>query len=723
MSNPIATVILDDGIDKPLDYVVPEGMAVRPGMRVRVPVGKTVRKGTVHELKAKSLFSRVLPIREVLEEKPLLTDGQFALANWMARYYCTSLRRVLRCFLPAAVRGKAKEKKQLFIKRKMGLKEMAKLCENMRGKHPARTRVLEVMLKKSGILLTELLELAEVSKSPVETLIKEEVLLSQMLQIDRSPLEDHDFFQTQPKTLNDEQKSALEGIISTPKKSYATHLIHGVTGSGKTEVYMQAMEKVRADGKGVIMLVPEIALTTQTTERLRARFGEKIAILHHRLSDGERFDMWHNIHSGRVNIVVGARSAVFSPVQNLGLIIVDEEHDSSYKQSDEMPCYHGRDVAIYRAYLEKVTVVLGSATPSLESYANALSGKYTLHTLNQRATNANLPHVELVNMKHHKGIFSDKLLDGIKKRLDLGEQSLLFLNRRGYHAFQVCGECTKAIECPHCDLSLTYHKGPHTLSCHLCGYSLSPPPTNCPSCKGKTLQYKGFGTELIERTLNAILPDVRTLRMDADTTRHKGSHERLFKQFRAGKADVLIGTQMIAKGFHFPSVTLVGILGSDGALHLPDYKASETVYQLLTQVAGRSGRGALPGEVLIQTYNPTHPLYAHARKEDFKAFFDEEYASRKLFTYPPLSHLAKLTFSGPVATATLAHAQTYHASLQKHLPPAFTLYPISPAFRARIKDRYRYTFLIKGPTAPPIHLPHLPTHYRCLIDIDPTSTL
>lgn len=722
MSNPFAEVILDDGIDKPLDYRIPEGVTIAPGFRVAVPVGKTVRKGTVHALKKNSPWEKVLPIKEVLAEKPLLSNEQLQLAQWMARYYATSLRRVMKCFLPASVRGKSKEKQQLFIKRKITRKEMALLCEVQREKHPARVRVMEVMLKKSGLLLTELLEMASVSKSPVDTLIKDEVLTAQMIQIDRSPLDDHPFFQTNAKALNDEQQKTLDAILQT-LGSYKTHLIHGITGSGKTEVYMQAMEQARAKNMGIILLVPEIALTTQTTERLRARFGEKIAILHHRLSDGERFDLWHHIHKGTIQIVVGARSAIFSPVQNLGLIIVDEEHDLSYKQSDEMPCYHGRDVAVYRGYLEKATVILGSATPSLESYYNARQKKYALHTLTRRATNANLPTVSIVNTKNGRGLLSDALIDGIKRRIAIGEQTLIFLNRRGYHAFQVCADCKKTIDCPHCDISLTYHKGPHHFSCHLCGYTLSPPPTKCPSCSGKTLQYKGFGTEQVERSLHAILPDIRTLRMDADTTRHKGAHERLFKQFRAGKADVLIGTQMIAKGFHFPSVTLVGILGTDSAMHIPDFKAQETVYQLLTQVAGRSGRGALPGEVLLQTFHPTHPLYARVKKEDFVGFYDEEIASRRLFNYPPFSHLAKVTFSGPDAHKTLELIEQYRIATTKSLPETFTLYPVIPAFRAKIKDRYRYTFLIKGPRAPHLTAPHLPTHYRATLDIDPTSTL
>ncbi|NGX51390.1 MAG: Primosomal protein N', partial [Chlamydiae bacterium] len=560
-----AAVILDKGLDMPLDYAITTPVEV--GRRVLVPVQKSLRKGTVVALKESPSVAKVQPIKEVLSEKSLISPNLFQLAEWMSRYYCTSLRKVLKVLLPATIRKETQAKEQLFVRRILPPKKLSLLCTELRQKHPAQAKVISALIKEpKGMLLSQLLEVTGTSKSPITSLEKQKVLTIEKLQIDRSPLEDMEFLPTKPKVLNSEQKCALDCIQFN---SFQTHLIHGVTGSGKTEVYLQAIAAARKRGLGVILLVPEIALTTQTIERLKSRFTEKVGILHHRLSDGERFDIWHGIHMGEISIVVGARSAIFSPIKKLGLIIVDEEHESSYKQSEEEPCYHARDIAIMRGKLSKCAVVLGSATPSLESYANAKSGKYLLSNLTKRAKNAQLPQVKIVDMKEEyrksEGftLFCDALLQGIKKRLALGEQTLLFLNRRGYHTFQMCAGCGEGVKCPHCSVSLTFHKRANHLTCHLCSFTIAPPPTICPYCKeSATLHYKGVGTEQVERTLHALFPTVRTIRMDADTTRHKGSHDLLFKQFRSGKADVLIGTQMIAKGLHFPAVTLVGVLNS-----------------------------------------------------------------------------------------------------------------------------------------------------------------
>jgi len=728
-----AAVILDKGLDKPLDYAVT--LPVEVGSRVLVPVQKSLRKGTVIALKTSSSVPHVQPIEQVLSEESLISPQLFQLAQWMSRYYCTSLRKALKVLIPATIRKETKAKEQLFVKRLLPPQKLAKLCIDLRQKHPAQSKILDVLLKEpQGILLSKLLELAGTSRSPLTTLEKQNILSVAPLAIDRSPLEDVEFFPTKPKTLNEEQNQTLKRIQF---EGFQTHLIHGVTGSGKTEIYLQAIQKARSLGRGVILLVPEIALTSQTIERLKSRFTEKVGILHHRLSDGERFDIWHSIRTGEIAIVVGARSAIFSPVQNLGLIIVDEEHEASYKQTEEEPCYHARDIAIMRGKFSNATVVLGSATPSLESYANAQGGKYQLSTLKNRAQSAQLPQVKIVDMKEEyqksEGftLFSDPLLQGIKKRLSLGEQTLLFLNRRGYHTFQMCAGCGESVKCPHCSVSLTFHKKANHLTCHLCSYTVAPPPTTCPYCKETaTLHYKGVGTEQVERTLHALFPEIRTLRMDADTTRHKGSHDLLFKQFRSGKADVLIGTQMIAKGLHFPAVTLVGVLNSDGALNLPDFRSSENVFQLITQVSGRSGRSDLKGEVIIQTCLKDHPIFKYASQEDYLSFFEEEMENRKLFEFPPFSRLAKLTFTGKNADQTLKAAQTFHHILLKKLPQTFHIYPAIPSGYAKIKDNFRFKLLIKGKdpllfsqllkevqnTTP------LPRNIRLLIDIDPLST-
>jgi len=730
-----AAVILDKGLDQPLDYGVQTPITI--GTRVLVPVQNSLRKGTVVALKEKPSVSKVQPIKEILSEESLISPELFGLAEWMSRYYCTSFRKVLKVLLPATIRKETQEKKQLFVQRLLPPKQIRDLAVSLRKKHPSQAKVLDILIKKpKGILLTELLDLSGTSKSPVSSLEKEKVLSVEALQIDRSPLEDMEFFPTKPKVLKAEQKEALDKIISD-LKTFKTHLIHGVTGSGKTEIYLQAIRAARKLDLGVILLVPEIALTSQTIERLKSRFSEKMGILHHRLSDGERFDIWHGIRKGDIKIVVGARSAIFSPLKNLGLIIVDEEHESSYKQTDEEPCYHARDVAIMRGKMEQATVVLGSATPSLESYANAKSGKYLLSTLKTRATNASLPKVKIIDMKTEYAksegftLFCSDLIDGIKDRLKKGEQILLFLNRRGYHTFQMCASCGESVKCPHCSVSLTFHKKTNHLACHLCSYVLAPPPVQCPVCKGTaTLNFKGVGTEQVERTLHALFPDIRTLRMDADTTRHKGSHDLLFKQFKSGKADALIGTQMIAKGLHFPAVTLVGVLNSDGALNLPDFRASENVFQLLTQVAGRSGRGDLKGEVIIQTSLKGHPIFHHASTEDYTSFYQEEIEVRELFTFPPFTRFAKLIFSGKNEGHVKQYAEAYYEALVKKLPSSYTLYPVIPSGYAKIKDKFRFKLLIKGKN--PLFLSkilhetrntvYLPRSIRLLIDIDPIST-
>lgn len=729
-----ASVILDKGLDRPLDYALDTPVSV--GTRVLVPVQNSLRKGTVVALKDSPSVEKVQPVREILSEESLIGPDLFRLADWISRYYCTSFRKVLKVLLPATVRKETQEKQQLFVRRLLPPKQLSEKVVAFREKHPSQAKILETLLKKpKGILLTELLENAGTSRSPVNTLEKEGILKVETLQIDRSPLEDMEFFPTKPKKLSEEQQKALDTITST-LQTFHTHLIHGVTGSGKTEVYLQAIAKARAAGLGVILLVPEIALTSQTIERLKSRFTERMGILHHRLSDGERYDIWHGIRKGEIQIVIGARSAIFSPIKNLGLIIVDEEHESSYKQTEEEPCYHARDVAIMRGKFSNATVVLGSATPSVESYYNTQKGRYTLSTLKKRAKDASLPMVKIIDMKTEYAkaegftLFCSDLIDGIKKRLAKGEQILLFLNRRGYHTFQMCAGCGESVKCPHCSVSLTFHKKTNHLACHLCSFVIAPPPTECPLCKEPaTLNFKGVGTEQVERTLHALFPDIRTLRMDGDTTRHKGSHDLLFKQFRSGKADVLIGTQMIAKGLHFPAVTLVGVLNSDGALNLPDFRSSENVFQLLTQVSGRSGRGDLKGEVIIQTSLKGHPIFHHASKEDFTTFYNEEISARELFAFPPFARLTKLIFSGKNESFVQQAAQEFHARLLKKLPSSFTLYPVIPCGYAKIKDNFRFKLLIKGDK--PLFLSSLiqkvrqeaPLHrsLRLLVDVDPVS--
>lgn len=734
-SHRFASVVLDQAIDKPLDYSIPEHLLekVQIGVRVLVPVKKSVRSGTVFNLKERPEVEHIKPIFDLSSEKPLIASDLFALARWIAKYYCAPIRQVIKLVLPPPVRRGMEEKQQFFIKPLLFRPQIADLCSK---KSRAQASVLEVILQHSkGILLTELLEKAKVSRSPVDSLVKSGILSFEHLEIDRSLIADQDFFQTKSKNLNPEQKEALQKIIRSLEGShFETHLLYGITGSGKTEIYLQTIDFALAQGKSALLLVPEISLTSQTMEHLKARFKQRIAILHHRLSHGERRDTWYKIHSGEIRLAVGARSAVFSPLVNLGVIIVDEEHEPSYKQTDEPPCYHARDVAVMRGKLSGISVVLGSATPSFESYTNALNGKYKLSCLKKRPQNAQLPKVKIVDMRVEfdkaKGftLFSDYLLSELEKRIKVGEQSLLFLNRRGFHTAQLCKKCGHTLQCPHCALTLTFHKNDNTLSCHLCNYKLMPPPRMCPQCNHvDDLKFKGAGTEQIERALHAIFPEVRTLRLDSDTTRHKGSHEKLFKQFRSGKADVLIGTQIIAKGLHFPSVTLVGIVNADAGLNIPDFRAPEHIFQLLTQVSGRSGRGTLAGQVVIQTHQPSHPTVIHAAAQDYENFYRDEIESRKLFRYPPFTHFVRFIFSGLSSSETFQYAQKSRSFLVQQLPASFEFLPIVPCGYAKIKDRFRFQFLLKGENVGALadilnRLPKNNPRVRLVVDVDPLST-
>lgn len=733
------SVVLDKGVDQFLDYKIPDDFSKKiiPGMRVIVPLRSQSVCATIIKLKATSPFKKVLPFIKLIDDEPFLNEDQLKLIDWITSYYCSKPRKVLKLFLPSSIKDKAKIKEQFYIESLFSLEKLKQACEKIRQKSPSQAKVLDILLRHpKGLFLSELLEKAKTSKSPIENLIKQKVLLQKKIHIDRSDLLDCEYFLTQPKKLNHEQKKALESIkTSIDSKEHHTHLLFGVTGSGKTEVYLQAIDYVRSLGKGVIFMVPEISLTTQTIERLKTRFSEKIAILHHRLSHGERHDMWHNIKKNKVFIVIGARSCIFAPLAHIGLIIVDEEHDSSYKQGEENPCYNARDLAILRASFTQAVVILGSATPSIESFTHAKKNKYILNTLSQRASSNHMPDIHIIDMNHEKEktntgvLFSQKLLSGIKTRLDKGEQTLLFLNRRGYHSIILCTTCEKALLCPHCDVSLTYHKKEHYVTCHYCGYTSFPPKT-CSTCHKNTISYKGVGTEKVEASLKAVLPMVKTLRMDADTTRHKGSHDQIFREFRSGKADVLIGTQMISKGFDFPNVTLVGVLNSDSSLYIADFRAEELCFQLLTQVAGRSGRSDLKGEVLLQTYLKDHPIFHLASRGDYIGFYERELANRKLFHYPPFTRLAKLIFKGSSQGKTLDFAKLCHDNLVQALPQNSLIYPVISAFRSKMQDEYRYYFLIKSPSIRSIseivknffEKHRFSQDIKVLIDIDPLQS-
>jgi len=690
----------------------------------------------VWDLRSESSVKGIKPLFEVITEPPVITEDLIALAKWMSSYYATPLHKILNVFLPDHIKQNQKQKLEKTVISLLGKEELLSVSLKLEKKSPAGSAILKMLLEKQApVSLASLLKESKASLGSVKTLIGKNIIFLEEA-IPKLPSLDAEYFLSPSKTLSSEQQTSLDEIVEDLKTgAFATRLLYGVTGSGKTEIYLQAVEYALSQDKGVLFLVPEVALAAQTLERLRSRFSERIAVLHHRVAGAEKKNYWYEIQAKQARIIVGARSAVFSPIPNLGLIIVDEEQENSYKQSGSPPYYNGRDVAVMRGKLCNAVMILGSATPSLETYQNALSGKYKLNTLTKRPGTATLPKVHILDMKEEylrqKGyaLFSGTLLSGIKKRLVAGEQSLLLLNRRGYHTSQVCLDCSEAIKCPGCDTLLTLHLQENKLRCHLCSYEI-PSPKICPSCKSSSsFKFKGVGTELVEKSLYKIFPECKVLRMDADTTKKAGSHESLFKKFRSGKADILVGTQMIAKGLHFPSVTLVGVLNADTGLSIPDFRASESLFQLVTQVAGRSGRGEIPGEVFIQTLSPLQPTLLHAANQNYEAFFREESEVRKLFDYPPFTRLVKVTLVGSDEKITEKNATDARDFLLSKLPSSCTLLPVVPSGHAKIENRYRFQFLIKSSkilSASPFLLQlygnFQKSNIQLLIDIDPSST-
>lgn len=516
----------------------------------------------------------------------------------------------------------------------------------------------------------------------------------------RDPYQDRAFDQTTALQLNNEQQVAVDRITEACRQAEnQTFLLEGITGSGKTEVYLQSIAEVLSDNKTAIMLVPEIALTPQMVERFKGRFGESVAVLHSGLSQGEKYDEWRKIERGEAQVVVGARSAIFAPLENIGLIIIDEEHESSYKQ-DETPRYHARDLAIWRSGYHHCPVVLGSATPSLESRARAQKGVYELLSLSKRAkASAELPTIEVVDMreefqKHHTSTFSTLLQEKIQDRLDKQEQIVLLLNRRGYSSFVMCRDCGFVLPCPNCDISLTLHMDTRSMRCHYCGHE-EPIPNRCPNCGGNKIRYYGTGTQKVEEELQELYPEARILRMDVDTTRRKGAHERILQKFGAKEADILLGTQMIAKGLDFPDVTLVGVLNADTSLNLPDFRSSEHTFQLLTQVSGRAGRAEKTGEVVIQTFNPQHYAIELAKEQDYERFYQQEMHVRHRGGYPPYYFTVKITASHAEEQVAAKKIFQIANQLKQVLSPQSLLLGPTPSTILRVKNRYYYQLILK----------------------------
>jgi primosomal protein N' (replication factor Y) len=702
-----ASVLIDGPSELVFDYAIPDHLKILPGCRVRIPLRNRDATGTVLRIQEapESEFD-LRYLTGLVDPEPLITPALLKLAEWITSYYGTPLEQVIRSIIPASIRGdktSAKIRKAAILAKKPDEIELAKLAKRAKRQHQIITLL---SIAEKPIPITELGGAS--TSSSIKTLTEKGWVKVINLEVRRDPDADETFLPTDPLTLNEEQDEAYQTISkSLHSEKPKPILLHGITGSGKTEVYLQATRTALKLGKNVIILVPEISLAPQTVQRFKARFHDltdQIAILHSNLSQGERFDEWHRIRAGKARIVIGARSAIFAPVKDPGLIIVDEEHEPAYKQENP-PKYHARDLAVVRCNLEKCTVVLGSATPSLETFQNTQLKKYQIVKMTERADGASLPLTRVVDMrieaKKHKGrdaIISDVLRTSVEKRIEANEQVIIFLNRRGFARSLQCPPCGHVIECNHCAIPLTYHRGDERLVCHVCGFQ-SIVPRLCPNCQDPAIRFQGYGTEKAETILRKVFPSAKIARLDTDTTRRKNTLRDTLRDFRAKKLNILLGTQMIAKGLDFPNVTLVGVLNADLSLYAPDFRAGERTFQLLTQVAGRAGRGKMAGEVIIQTSTPHSPSIQFARHHDFDGFVAQELNVRQQFRYPPFTHLALLLARSSHERRAEFTLQTLHRKLAEDLPDQVILGDPIPSPLTKSHSQFRFQLLMRGPNA------------------------
>ncbi|MEE6448941.1 primosomal protein N' [Gottfriedia acidiceleris] len=765
-----ASVLVDVSVrqtDRPFDYKVPIRWqdAIQPGMRVIVPFGPRKVQGFVLSIKETTNLEKVKEIEEVLDVMPVLTEELLLLGSYLSQKTLCFFISAYQAMLPTAIKAVYKKHVQVtseealerlvpelanlfsIVKRrewteieslvskislvqraiKEGLLEIEYEVKNKANKKtervvsllkvldeelpviksPQQKDIIEYLRMNGQTSVKELKECLGITDSPIKTLEKNEVISIKTVEVYRDPYVGREIERSKPLPLIEEQQIAFDQIVSSfHEKKNKIHLLHGVTGSGKTEVYLQAIQEVLSVGKEAIVLVPEISLTPQIVGRFKSRFGNDVAVLHSGLSIGEKYDEWRKIQRKEVKVVVGARSAIFAPFENIGMIIIDEEHETTYKQ-DEHPRYHARDIAIWRGEYHHCPIVLGSATPTLESFARASKGVYELNTMSKRVNQGPLPEVEIVDMREqlrigNRTMFSTALHEKIIERLEKKEQIILFLNRRGYSSFVMCRDCGYTIQCPHCEVSLTYHKHNHHLKCHYCGYETYMP-KQCPSCQSEHIRFFGTGTQKVEEAITKTYPEARVIRMDNDTTSRKGAHEKMLKQFGNGEADILLGTQMIAKGLDFPNVTLVGVLAADSSLHLPDFRASERTFSLLTQVSGRAGRHDKPGEVVIQTYSPEHYSIELAKTQDYVAFYEEEMKIRRSFRYPPFYYLVLISIAHNDLIKTVKVSEQIAGYLREYLSEgSIVLGPVASPI-AKIKDHFRYQCVIKYKSEPALY--------------------
>ncbi|MCR5665446.1 MAG: primosomal protein N' [Eubacterium sp.] len=702
-----ANVIVDISIqklDRPFQYLVPEHMLgkLEPGMCVEVPFGKgnSPKKAYVIELtdQAEYDISKLKYISNILTGEVAIESHLFSLAGWIRKYYGGTMNQALKTVLP--VKSKVKENQQKIIHLTMRPDEAAHyLTEFKRKKQKARVRLLEALMESETLPQEFLTQKLNISVQTIKSFAQKNFVEIEVNRVYRDPIQAFaDLPMAKPFPLNEDQKSIVDEFVKDYEAArYQTYLIHGVTGSGKTEVYMGMIDEVLAKGRQVIVLIPEIALTYQTVMRFYKRYGKKVSILNSRMSAGERYDQYERAKAGDISLIIGPRSALFLPFQNLGLIVIDEEHEGSYK-SETVPRYHARETAIARAKMVGASVVLGSATPSIESYYRAKTGRYRLFELTRRAKNQPLPDTKVVDLRAelkrgNKHIFSEALQTAITERLKRHEQSILFLNRRGIAGFVSCRSCGEIIKCPHCDVSLSQHNN-GTLVCHYCGYTI-PMVKNCPSCSSPYIGGFKAGTQKIEEEIKRLYPQARVLRMDADTTKKKHDYEKILSSFSNEEADILIGTQMIVKGHDFPKVTLVGVLAADLSLGVSDYRASERTFQLLVQAVGRAGRGSVPGEAIIQTYQPEHYSILAAKQQDYTAYYEKEIGYRILMDYPPASNLLYVLVTSKNEHNAQAEVQRmYRAVVNSKIEGLGIIGPAEPAI-AKINDVYRKVLYLK----------------------------
>lgn len=769
-------------VDFTFDYIIPIRLQsmIQIGMRVIVPFGPRTIQGYVMKITdqpdSNIGIKKLKEIKEIQDIKPELTEELIQFTEWYNNYFVTKRISMLEVMLPSAIKAKYTkvfsiedtnalpetlagkfdssghyafkaaqqndDLTQIAPLLKQGIvSEVTLLSQNVNKKKQRAICVVEGFnydsvlnsLEKSKkqyelyaflldeqhrIVLLKEIEAMGYSKSSVDTLIRKGFVEKYDAVVERDPFETRVFEQDVKQHLTSDQQRAFEAISEKiHAHEQCTYLLHGVTGSGKTEVYLQTIEEVLNLNRQAMMLVPEIALTPQMVLRFKRRFGDEVAVLHSGLSKGERYDEWQKIRDGKARVSVGARSSVFAPFKNLGMIIIDEEHESSYKQED-YPRYHARDIAQWRSEYHQCPLILGSATPSLESFARAEKGVYELLSLPNRVNQQALPEVEIVDMREelnsgNRSMFSNQLRDAIQQRLDNQEQIVLFLNRRGYASFMLCRDCGHVPQCPNCDISLTYHKSTDQLKCHYCGHQ-EVPPNQCPNCESEHIRQMGTGTQRVEELLQEAFQEARIIRMDVDTTSRKGAHEKLLNDFGSGKGDILLGTQMIAKGLDFPNITLVGVLNADTMLNLPDFRASERTYQLLTQVAGRAGRHEKEGQVLIQTYNPDHYAIKDVQENDYTAFFQKEMNYRKIGKYPPYFFLINFTIAHKEMKKVMEASKHIHKILLQHLTDKALVLGPSPAPLSRINNEYRFQILVKYKREPALHeaLKYLDDYYH-----------